>query len=70
MFRCGASFSCVFDEMFIEVLKYPSSTTPLPPCLDKFMAANVHPKIILFAKRSILNVWQCSEYVSVSITAQ
>ena len=33
---------------------------------------HIHPNsgIIVFAKRSILNVWQCPEYTSVSMTAQ
>ena len=31
MFPCAASFSCVFDEMLIEVPKFP-----YPPCLTVF----------------------------------
>ena len=29
---------------------------------ERFLAAHLHSGIILFAKRSILNIWQCSEY--------
>ena len=39
MFPCRASFSCVFDEMFICLSKCPSFTTPLPsslPALKNF----------------------------------
>ena len=67
IFSCRASFSCVFDEMFIEVPyfhKVPSS------CPESRLVAHLHSSIILFAKRSILSVWQCTEYVTVSITAQ
>ena len=31
---------------------------------------HLHPGTIFYAKRSILNIWQCSEYKSVSITDQ
>ena len=34
------------------------------------MVVHLHSGIILFAKCSILIVWQCSGYVSASITAQ
>ena len=64
MFPCGVFFSCIFDmfscafDMFLKcLLKCPGSTnphTPLP-ALKNF--------IVLFAECSILNVWQCSEYV-------
>ena len=37
------------------------------PCPEKFMFACMHSGIITFAKRFILNVWQCFEYVSDSI---
>ena len=67
MFPCEASFSGVFDKIFIEV---PQFHKPPAPCLEKFLVAHLHSGIIVFAKRSILNVWQYSEYVSFSTTAQ
>ena len=60
MFPCRVSFSCAFDEC---LLKCPSSTNPLPPCPEKVLIVHLHSGIVPFAKRSILNVWQCSEYV-------
>ena len=41
--------------------KWPSSSNPPTP--EKFLVAHLHSSVILFAKRSILNIWQCSEYV-------
>ena len=35
----------------------------LPPCHEKFLVAQLQSGIILFAKRSILNVPQCFEYI-------
>ena len=57
MFRCGSSFSCVFD-MFLKCLsKWPISTNPhITLCALKNF-------FIFFEKSSILNVCQCSEYV-------
>ena len=43
--------------------KCPSSTGP-SSCPEKFLVAYQHSGIIIFAKCSILNVWQCFEYVS------
>ena len=58
MFPCGASFSCVFDKILIEG---PWFHKPSPYVL--FLVAQLHSGIIVFfTKRSILNVWQCSEY--------
>ena len=34
-----------------------------PPSPKKILVVHLHQGIILFAKRSIFNVWQCSEYV-------
>ena len=40
MFPNGASFSCVFEEMFI---KCPSSTYPsLLPCSENFLVGHLH----------------------------
>ena len=64
MFPCGVLFSSVFGEMFIKVPYFQSS---LP---WKMLATHLHSDIILFAKRSISNVWQCPEHASVMITAQ
>ena len=50
--------------------KRPSSTNLPPLCPEKFLVAQLHSGIFIFSKCSTLNVWQCSEYVSVSITAQ
>ena len=36
------------------------------PCPEKYLVARLHSGIILSAKGSILNVWQCSEYVCLS----
>ena len=47
-----------FSEKNREV-KYPASTKPP---LSWKMYPEIYSKIILFAKRSILNIWQCSEY--------
>ena len=63
MFPCGTFFSCVFGEIFI---KCPSSTNPSLPwnisgCAPAFL-------IVLFAKLPILNVWQCSEYSTVTLS--
>ena len=55
MLPCGASFSWVFDE---------NVSTKLP-CPEKFLVARLQSGIILFAKRSILNVWQCSVSITV-----
>ena len=57
MLPCRASFSGVFDRIFI--LKCPSSTNllhPPPLCTKKFLVAHLHSDIIYFAKHSILNV--------------
>ena len=43
--------------------KCPSSTSP-SSCSEKFLVAYQHSGIIIFTKCSILNVWQCFEYVS------
>ena len=45
--------------------KCPSSTnlSARPPYPKKFLVAQIYSGIILFTKRSILNIWQCSEYV-------
>ena len=69
-FAAGPLFLVFLMKCLSKYWSTPVPQPPLPPCLDKFMAANLHQGIILFAKRSILNVWQCSEYVSVSLTAQ
>ena len=50
------------------LLKCPSSTKP--PLPWKVLVARLHSGTVLLVKRSILNVWQCSKYASVSITAQ
>ena len=62
--KCVVFFSCVFDEMFIEV-RYFKETFPG----EKFRIVCLDSGIIPFAKCSILSAWQCSEYASVSITA-
>ena len=36
------------------------------PCPEKFLVAYLHSDIVLFAKCSILNVWQCSAYISLN----
>ena len=43
--------------------KSPSSKTLHPSCPEKFLVAYLHSGIVLFAKHSILNVWQCPKYV-------
>ena len=37
---------------------------------EKFLVTHLHSFVIHFAKHTILNIWQCSEYFSVSTTAQ
>ena len=64
MFPCWAFFSCVSGKMFIKV-PYFHETSHALRNLCLFASG-----IILFAKDSILNVWLCFEYISVSITAQ
>ena len=64
MLPCGVSFSCVFDEC---LSKCSSSTNHL---LQSFALKHfwlcICPQTLLFLqKRSILNVWQCCEYVFV-----
>ena len=66
MFPCGASFSCVFHEMFIKV---PYFHKPSSSALKYFWLHTCTSALFFFSKRSILNVWKCSEYISVSITA-
>ena len=56
-FRTGPLF-LVFDEMFIEVPQFHNS-----PCPEIFLVAHLHSGVILFAKRFISNVLQCSRYV-------
>ena len=61
MFPCGVSFLMFLTKFFS---KCPSSTNLPPfPSPEKFLVAQLHSGIILCAERSILNVWQCSEYV-------
>ena len=67
MFSCWASFSCVSDEIFIEV---PYFHNLFFVALKKILVAHLQSGIVVFAKRAILNVWQCSEYVSILVTAQ
>ena len=50
-----ASFSYVFDEIFIKVSYGP----------EKILAWHFHLGIVHFTKCSIINVWQCFKYVSV-----
>ena len=64
MFTCWACFSRVSGKMFIK-LPYFHETSRALRNLCLFASG-----IILFAKDSILNVWLCFEYISVSITAQ
>ena len=61
---------CIFLHIFFtkSLSKCLRSMKSPPPW--KLMAARLHSDTILLAKRSILNVWQCCEYTSVSITAQ
>ena len=51
MFPRGASFSGVFDEIFIEAPYFhkPSPTPPAPDCPEKILFAHLHSDIILFA---------------------
>ena len=63
MFHCGPFFLVFLTKC---LWNYPSCKKNLP-CPEKFMFACMHSGIITFAKRFILNVWQCFEYVSVSI---
>ena len=50
--------------------KCPIFTTFFFVALKKILVAHLQSGIIVFAKRAILNVWQCSEYVSILVTAQ
>ena len=50
----------VYSNIFEDLLGYSGILLGIQP----------HSGIILFAKRCILNVWQCSEYASSSITTK
>ena len=58
-----------FFLVFLTKCLSNCSSSTKPPLPWKFLFVCLHSGIIRFAKRSILNVWQCSEYVPVSITA-
>ena len=66
MFPCRAFVFLVFLTNVYWSAIVPQNS----PCPEKLLLAHLHSRIILFAKRSILNAWQCSEYFSVSITIQ
>ena len=53
----------VFDEIYQYLCPVLQSQLPLP-CSVKFLVVQLHSGIIIFAKRSILNYWQCYEYFS------
>ena len=59
MFSWRAFFSCVLDKGFIEVPYLHEAS----PALKTFLDVCLHSGIIYLGKCSILNVWQCSEYV-------
>ena len=59
MFSCGASFTFFWRNVYWCAL-VPQNT----PCPEKLLVAHLHSGIILFAKRSMLNVTRCSESVS------
>ena len=61
----GIFFLCFSRNVYQSAL-FPQT---LLLCPEIFLVAHLHFGIILFSKRSILNVWKCSEYISVSITA-
>ena len=46
--------------------KCPSSTNPYS-CPENFLFVHLYSGIILFAKRFILNVWHCSEYICLGV---
>ena len=60
----------LFLVFLTNCLSKCSRYTTFPQCPKKFLVVHFNSGIVLFAKHSIVNVWQCSEYVSVSITAQ
>ena len=49
MFSCGASFSCVFDEMFLKISGCAYALRHYSFCKTLYIKC--------------LNVWQCSEYI-------
>ena len=53
MFACGVSFSCAFEEMFIEV---PQLHNLLLSCPKTFVVACLPSGIILLEKHFIINV--------------
>ena len=61
MFSVEPLFLVVFPKC---LSKPPSSTNPPPFCPETFLVVHLHFGIILSAKCSILNVWQCSENVT------
>ena len=61
MFSAGP-FLCVFDKCLLKCPNYAE-----PPLSWRISGCIACTQAILFAKHSILNVWQCSEYASASI---
>ena len=51
-------FLCFWRNVYRSALVPRNLSYP-----EKFLVMRLHSGIILFAKRSILNLWQCSEYV-------
>ena len=60
LFPCGVSFFLYFWQKVYRSTLVPR---PLPPCPKKILVAHRTRSLFLLAKRSILNIWQCSEYV-------
>ena len=63
-FSLGISFLCFWQYISRSALVQRNL-----PCPEKFLVVCLHSGIVLFAKCCILDVWQCFEYASVSITA-
>ena len=57
MFPCGAFVFLHFEQNIYCSVLVPQNF----PCPENFLVAQLHSGIILFAKWSILIVWQCSE---------
>ena len=59
IFHCGA-FLCFWRNV------YQSALVPQTPALKNFWLCTCTQALMFFAKRSILNVWECSEYACFS----
>ena len=67
IFLWGLFSFCFWQNVYQSTLYEAPQNLPFP---EKFLVAHLHSGIILFAKCSISNVWQCSKHNSILITVQ